>query len=421
MFRTWSFIMLRIRKELFMNNFNWKRSITRFLSAQTISLLGSSIVQYAIIWHITLTTSSGRMLTISTLCGFLPQIFISLFAGVWIDRYDRKRMIMLADSAIALSTLLLAAAFLTGHRSTWFLFAVLIIRSAGTGIQTPAVNAILPQIVPQEQLMRINGINSTLSSMMMFLSPAISGAILSFAPLEAALLIDVVTAVIGVGITATVAVLPYEKKAGTQTSSLEEMKSGFFYLKENGLVKRLLLYQITILFLISPSAFLTPLMVSRTFGAEVWRLTASEMTYSLGMVLGGLLIASWGGFKKKMNTTLFAGAFYGLMMTGLGLAPLFPVYLLCNTMIGITSPCYNAPVTVTIQEKVPREMHGRIFSFMQIATSCALPLGMTVFGPLADLLRVQWILLGSGIAVTVLSLGIWRMRFFEPAPGKEIE
>lgn len=404
-----------------MNNFNWKRSITRFLSAQTISLLGSSIVQYAIIWHITLTTSSGRMLTISTLCGFLPQIFISLFAGVWIDRYDRKRMIMLADSAIALSTLLLAAAFLTGHRSTWFLFAVLIIRSAGTGIQTPAVNAILPQIVPQEQLMRINGINSTLSSMMMFLSPAISGAILSFAPLEAALLIDVVTAVIGVGITATVAVLPYEKKAGTQTSSLEEMKSGFFYLKENGLVKRLLLYQITILFLISPSAFLTPLMVSRTFGAEVWRLTASEMTYSLGMVLGGLLIASWGGFKKKMNTTLFAGAFYGLMMTGLGLAPLFPVYLLCNTMIGITSPCYNAPVTVTIQEKVPREMHGRIFSFMQIATSCALPLGMTVFGPLADLLRVQWILLGSGIAVTVLSLGIWRMRFFEPAPGKEIE
>lgn len=421
MFRTWSFIMLRIRKELFMNNFNWKRSITRFLSAQTISLLGSSIVQYAIIWHITLTTSSGRMLTISTLCGFLPQIFISLFAGVWIDRYDRKRMIMLADSAIALSTLLLAAAFLTGHRSTWFLFAVLIIRSAGTGIQTPAVNAILPQIVPQEQLMRINGINSTLSSMMMFLSPAVSGAILSFAPLEAALLIDVVTAVIGVGITATVAVLPYEKKAGTQTSSLEEMKSGFFYLKENSLVKRLLLYQITILFLISPSAFLTPLMVSRTFGAEVWRLTASEMTYSLGMVLGGLLIASWGGFKKKMNTTLFAGAFYGLMMTGLGLAPLFPVYLLCNTMIGITSPCYNAPVTVTIQEKVPREMHGRIFSFMQIATSCALPLGMTVFGPLADLLRVQWILLGSGIVVTVLSLGIWRMRFFEPAPGKEIE
>ena len=99
-----------------MNDLNWKKSITRFLTAQTISLFGSSLVQYAIVWYITLTTSSGKMLTISTLCGFLPQILISLFAGVWIDRYDRKLMIMLSDSVIAVSTLLLAIAFLSGHK-----------------------------------------------------------------------------------------------------------------------------------------------------------------------------------------------------------------------------------------------------------------------------------------------------------------
>ena len=124
-----------------MNDLNWKKSITRFLTAQTISLFGSSLVQYAIVWYITLTTSSGKMLTISTLCGFLPQILISLFAGVWIDRYDRKLMIMLSDSVIAVSTLLLAIAFLSGHKSVWLLFAALVVRSAGTGIQTPAVNA----------------------------------------------------------------------------------------------------------------------------------------------------------------------------------------------------------------------------------------------------------------------------------------
>ena len=258
---------------------NWKSSIARFLTAQTISLLGSSLVQYAIIWYITLSTSSGKMLTISTLCGFLPQIMISLFAGVWIDRYDRKKMIMLSDSVIAAATLLLAAAFFTGHRSYWLLFAVLAVRSAGTGIQTPAVNAIIPQLVPQEYLMKINGINSTLSSLMMFLSPALSGAILTVAPLETTLLIDVVTAVIGVCITATIYVKPYEQKAAEKNektegkiknSSLEDIRSGFRYLKENRFIKRLLIYQITILFLISPSAFLTPLMVSRTFGEEVW-------------------------------------------------------------------------------------------------------------------------------------------------------
>ena len=174
-----------------MNYRNWKTAITAFLTAQMISLLGSSLVQYAIIWHITLTTSSGKMLTISTLCGFLPQILISLIAGVWIDRYNRKKLIMLADAAIAASTLLLAVAFLMGYRYNWALFIVLAIRSAGTGIQTPAVNAIIPQIVPQEKLMKINGINSTLSSLIMFLSPAISGAILTVASLEVTLFIAV--------------------------------------------------------------------------------------------------------------------------------------------------------------------------------------------------------------------------------------
>lgn len=396
-----------------MKEINWKKSIIQFLTAQTISLFGSSLVQYAIVWYITLTTSSGKMLTISTLCGFLPQILVSLFAGVWIDRYDRKKLIMLSDSAIAATTLLLALAFLTGHKSIWFLFAALVVRSAGTGIQTPAVNAMIPQIVPPEHLMRINGINSTLSSLMMFLSPAASGAILSVAPLETALFLDVVTAVIGVAITAAIRVRPYEKQGMGKKFALEEIRCGFRYMKENQCVKRLLLFQLAILFLISPSAFLTPLMVSRTFGKEVWRLTASEMTYSLGMVFGGILIASWGGFKKRLNTTMAAGAAYGLLMIGLGTAPAFLVYLLCNTAIGITSPCYNSPITVTIQEKVAPGMQGRIFSFMQIATSCALPFGMIFFGPLADAVSIQLILVTAGAAVLTLSGIVWKTHYFE--------
>lgn len=397
-----------------MKEYNWKKSIIRFLSAQIISLFGSSIVQYAIVWYITLTTSSGKMLMFSTLCGFMPQIIISLFAGVWIDRYERKKLVMLSDSAIAFSTLLLAVSFLAGYKNIWLLMAVLIIRSAGTGIQTPAVNAMIPQIVPARQLMRVNGINSTVSSIIMFISPAVSGAVLSVASLEATLFIDVISAVIGVGITSTIFIRPYEKKLPGKNSYLEEIKNGFAYLKENRFIKRLLIFQLVILFLISPSAFLTPLMVSRTFGEEVWRLTSSEMTYSFGMIMGGLLIASWGGFKKKLNTTMLAGAFYGALMIGLGTAPLFLIYLVCNALIGITAPCYNAPITVTIQEKVIPEMHGRIFSFMQIATSCALPLGMVLFGPLADIFSVQSLLLVSGAVVVVISSLVYGTSFLDP-------
>lgn len=394
----------------------WKHSISRFLSAQTISLFGSSIVQYSIVWYITLTTSSGKMLTISTLCGFLPQIVISLFAGIWIDRYNRKHMAMLSDTVIALSTLVLAISFLLGYKNIWLLFLVLLIRSAGTGIQTPAVNAIIPQIVPTEHLMKVNGIYSTLSSLIMFISPAVSGFILSVSSLETTLFIDVVTAVIGVGITSAVYIKPYEKHIPKGNSQLEGIQKGVAYLRENRFIKRLLMYQLVILFLISPSAFLTPLMVNRTFGSEVWRLTASEMTYSFGMIIGGLLITSWSGCKHKLNTTLLAGGVYGILMIGLGIAPAFLIYLVCNTLIGITAPCYNTPITVTIQEKVPSQMHGRIFSFMQIATSCALPMGMVVFGPLADVISVQTLLWGSGLAVAAVSAIVHVTSYF----GKDL-
>lgn len=399
-----------------MNKYNWKNQAGVFLTAQTISLFGSSIVQYAIIWYITLSTSSGRMLTLSTICGFLPQIIISLFAGVFIDQYDRKKIVMLSDSIIAVSTLVLALSFLAGNKSMWLLLAVLIIRSAGTGIQTPAVNAIIPQIVPTEHLMKVNGIQSTLSSVIMFISPAISGAILSVATIEITFFIDVITAIIGVGITATVVIKHNIGKIRTENTYIKEIKNGFIYLKDNLFIKRLLMYQLTILFLISPSAFLTPLMVSRTYGTEVFRLTASEMTYSLGMIGGGLLITYWGGFKKKMNTTLLAGTFYGILMIGMGRASFFLLYLLCNTLIGVTSPCYNAPITVTIQEKVEPDMQGRIFSFMQIATSCALPLGMMFFGPLADFVKVQNLLIISGGMVAVISILVYATS----ALGKDV-
>ncbi|WP_166572316.1 MFS transporter [Bacillus cereus] len=392
-----------------MSENNWKTKIILFLTAQTISLFGSSLVQYAIIWYITLTTSSGVMLTISTVCGFLPQIAISLFAGVWIDRYDRKKMIMLSDGIIAIATLVLAILFLTGYKSIWLLFIVLLIRSAGTGVQTPAVNALIPQIVPKEYLMKVNGINSSITSLIMFLSPAASAAILSIASIETTFFIDVITAMIGISIMLIIQVEGHVNAENKQKSNLQGIKEGFSYLKENVFIKRLIVLLIIIMILISPAAFLTPLMVTRSFGAEMWRLTASEMTFSAG----GVLIAAWGGFRNRMHTTALACALYGLLMIGLGIAPIFIMYLVFNFLIGITMPCFNTPVTVLLQEKVEPSMHGRMFSLVQIANSCALPLGMIIFGPLSDMFSVEILLIYAGIFVLFCAMYIVLSKRFE--------
>lgn len=396
-----------------MNQNNWKKKVTRFLTAQTISLFGSSLVQYAIIWYITISTSSGVMMTIATLCGYLPQIAISLFAGAWVDRYNRKIVSMTADAVIAISTLAIALSFMAGYKSTWLLFAVLIVRSAGTGIQTPAVNALIPQMVPKEHLMRINGINSTLQSLMMFLSPALSGAILTFIKIEATFFIDVITAVIGIGIMFTISIPNIQQeKSEHKTSILHDVKLGLIYLKEHRYIMNRIIFLIAVMILISPSAFLTPLMVTRTFGADVWRLTVSEMTFSLGAVAGGILISSWGGFKNKMNTIVFATLLYGGMMIGLGSAPFYIIYLVFNFLIGISMPCFNTPVNVLLQEEVEPAMHGRVFSIVQIANACALPLGTLIFGPLADTIRIQTLLICSGTVVMIIGIIVWKGKRF---------
>jgi len=163
---------------------NWKNDIVLFLASQTVSLFGSSLVQYAIMWHITLETKSGLMMTISIICGFLPVFFLSPFAGVWADRYNRKILIMLSDSLIAVCTLVMAVLFFSGFREIWILFAASSIRAFGTGIQTPAVSAFIPQMVPEDKLTKVMATNGSIQSMVTLLSPMASGALLTVTSIE---------------------------------------------------------------------------------------------------------------------------------------------------------------------------------------------------------------------------------------------
>lgn len=389
---------------------HWKKDIALFLSAQTVTLLGSSIVQYAIIWYITLTTSSGLMITISTLCGFLPQLVISLFAGVWVDRYNRKYVSMISDAVIALVTLLLAVAFILGYKPLWLIFAVLAVRSFGTGIQTPTVNAIIPQLVPKDRLIKINGINSTLSSLNMLIAPAASGVLYAYFSIEKIFFADVITAAIGLVFMSMLKIAKLTNSNLDGKSTIKVIGEGFHYLRQNPFISYLIMFLIIMMILISPAAFMTPLMVSRSFGPEAWRLAINEMAFSSGAITGGILIAMWGGFTSRLRTTLFAGGTYGFFMIALGCAPLFSIYLAFNFLIGITMPCFNAPVTSLLQEKVIPEMHGRIFSLVQVANCCALPLGMVLFGPLADHFRIEHLLVIAGVLVLLLCVQLFVKR-----------
>lgn len=384
-------------------NQNWQKKAALFLSSQTISLFGSSLVQYAITWYITLTTQSGAMMTISILCGFLPTFILSPFAGVWADRYNRKMLIVFADALVAVSTLVLAILFFNGYSALWLIFVVSAVRAVGTGIQSPAVGAILPQLVPAEKLTRVTGINGTLQSVTMLASPAISGALLSLARIEYIYFIDVITAAVAITIMLAFLQIPVHAKAAEKQkiSYFEDMKQGFLYVKNHKFLKQYFLFYAILFILIAPVAFLSPLQVTRSFGGDVWRLTAIEIAFSVGMMIGGAAIASWGGFKNRIHTIALASVVFGVGTLALGVIPVFGIYLVFIGLTGFTLPLFNAPSTVMLQEKVEENYLGRVFGVMVMISTSMMPLGMLLFGPLADFIRIEWLLIATGLLVAI--------------------
>ncbi len=381
----------------------WKKDIVLFIASQTISLLGSSLVQYAIMWHITLNTKSGVMMTIFIICGFLPTFFLSPFAGVWADRYNRKTIIILADLFIAVTTLLMALLFMLGYQSIVLLFVMSAFRAVGTGVQNPAVGAFIPQIVPEDKLTKVNGANGSIQAVITLVSPMVGGALLTMSTLEAIFLIDVFTAAAAVLTLLLFLKVPAHAKAQKpqESSYFKDLHEGIVYIWNHSYVKKYFIFCAVFFFMLAPIAFLTPLQVTRSFGSDVWRLTAVEVAFSIGMILGGVVIASWGGFSNRIYTMALASFVTGICTLALGVVPLFWIYLSIMGIVGTTIPLFNTPSTVLLQEKVEADFLGRVFGVLNMIASSMMPLGMLVFGPIADAVKIEWMLIGTGFVMFV--------------------
>jgi DHA3 family macrolide efflux protein-like MFS transporter len=388
---------------------HWQRNVGLFLTSQTISLFGSSLVQFAILWYVTLETNSGLMMALYIIFGFVPTFFLSPFAGVWADRYNRKRLIIWSDLGIAASTLLLALVFFAGFRSTWLLFVISAVRSVGTAIQSPAVSAFLPQLVPEDRLMQVNGLHASFQSAIMLVSPMASGALMTIAPVERIMLIDVATCLIAVAILLALRVAPHAKSLEKHAASYwHDMRLGFAYIRDHRYIRSLFVFFAFFFVLVSPAAFLTPLQVARTFGEDVWRLTAIEIAFSGGMLAGGILMSSWGGFKNRILTMVFSVYLIGINQILLGIVPDFWIYIAVMVLVGVTLPVFNTPAMTLLQEKVDEAYLGRVFSVLAMISSSVMPLGILAFGPLADIFPIEWQLVGTGLLMVVMAVLLHR-------------
>ena len=384
----------------------WQKRILLFLTSQCITLFGSTLVQMALIWYATMQTSSGVWVAAFTVGSYLPQFLISFIGGVWADRYHRKKLIIGADMLIAFATFIMVLAI--PHISSepallGGLLVMSVVRSFGAGIQTPAVNAVIPQLVPAQQLMRYNGINATMQSVVNFAAPAAAGAVFAVSTLRTTLMIDIVTAVLGTGLLSCL-VLPKQDTSFEKSGVLSDMKIGVRYaFSDRGIGKLLIIYGLFTFFCV-PAGFLAGLLVRRVVGDTVGDLTAVEVVGFAGMMAGGVAMSTWGGFRSRGKTLAVGLLAFGSFAIGMGFSKNFILYLGLMAFYGVALTMVQTAITTMLQERTDTSMQGRVFGLLGTMYAGFLPLGMAVFGPLADILPLQWIMIGSGIALILIAV-----------------
>ena len=392
--------------------YNWKIKIWLFFISQGITLFGSTLVQMAVIWYVTLDTSKGIWVAVFSVCSYLPQFLMSFAGGVWADRYRKKRLIMASDAGIAAVTLavffLLPACGL-GWKGLSVLLLMSGLRSVGAGIQTPAVNAVIPQLVPAPWLMRYNGINAAIQSVVQFAAPAAAGVLLSALSLRMALLVDVFTAILGIGLLSRIEI-PGQKTLREERAFLKELGEGIHYTVANPIIGRILLLYGFFVLMCVPGGFLAGLLVSQVYGDTYWYLTVTELSGFAGMTAGGMLMGIWGGFQEPTDRlgirgnlrTLSAGLIcFGILSAAMGMGAAFSIYLILMAMYGVALTTVQTAVSASLQAGTDSWMQGRILGMMGAVYSGALPLGMAFFGPLADLWPLSGMMIVCGIGLIV--------------------
>lgn len=376
-----------------------------FFTSQCISLFGSQIVQMSIVWYVTLQTKSGAWVAVFSVCSYLPQFFVSFLGGVWADRYNRKYLIIGADTLIATVTLLMMLIMPHITAEPILLVTLLlmsIVRSAGAGIQNPAVNAIIPHLVHEKHLMRYNSINAAMQSIVQFAAPAAAAVILSTNTLRSTLAIDILTAMIGIGLFSFVR-LPKQEKSQKAPSILADMGIGARYAYSCMAIRKILIIYGLFIFLTVPAGYLSGLLVSRVYGDTYWYLTAVELVGFGGMMVGGLLMSIWGGFKSHRLTLAIGLALFGTMAIGMGFSRYFVLYLILMALYGVALTTVQTTITTMLQGKTDSTMQGRVFGLMSSLYSSCYPIGMALFGPMADRLPLQWTMIISGIALIIVA------------------
>ena len=395
---------------------NWKRTFFPVWVGQAFSLLGSELVQFSLIWYLTEKTGSASVLAIASFMALLPRVFLSPISGALVDRWNRQKVMIYADALVATATIILAGIFWLEYIQVWHIYVVLFIRALGSGFHWPAMQASTSLMVPKDQLARISGMNQTLRGAMSIVAPLLAALMLEIFPIYEILSIDVITAIIAISPLLFVLIPQVnqnvEKKAGF-SHIWDDIKVGFKFLVGWRGLLYLTLAATVLNFLLFPGFTFTPLLVTDHFGKGVIELSMIESAFGMGMIIGGLVLSTWGGFRRNIYTILtgIVGLAVGTGLIALAPSNNFMLAVFGMSLAGFMNPIANGPIFAIMQTYVEPEMQGRVFSLLESMVSAMMPISMVIAAPVAEWVGVRgWLAFG---AIGCLVIGV--VGFFTPS------
>lgn len=399
-------------------NGKWKAPFFTIWTGQAFSLLGSQLVQFALIWWLTKTTGSATVLATASLVGLLPQVFLAPLAGALVDRWSRRATMIVADTFVALATAGLALLFWSGQIQVWHVYLVMFLRATAGGFHWTAMQASTSLMVPKKHLSRIQGLNQTLNGAMNIGSAPLGALLLSVLPMQGILMIDILTAMLAVFPLLFIAI-PQPKRTPApegqqgEASVWQDFKAGLQYVRGWPGMLLIALMATIINLLLNPAIALMPILVTDHFAGEALQLAWMESSWGVGVVAGGLLLSGWGGFRRQVLTMLLGLGLLGAGMSLIGIIPstAFIGVIPLMFIVGVSNPITNGPLFAILQSVVAPEMQGRVFTLLMSAASAMSPLGLIIAGPVADTFGVQTWYLTGGVVTVLMGLG----AFFVPA------
>jgi len=386
---------------------HWKRTFFTIWIGQAFSLLGSALIQFSLVWWVTQTTGSATVLAMSMLAAILPEVLVGPFVGALVDRWNRRWVMILADTITALCSLALVYLFWSGTIQVWHMYIFIFIRALCGASQWSAMQASTSLMVPQDFLSRLAGINQALRGAISIAAPAMGAFLLGVLPMFQVLAIDILTALLAV-VPLLFLSVPQPAHAGpasqvvTPATVLADVRSGLRYVSAWPGLMGIMIMAALLNFFFAPTDTLLPLLVTGEFNGGVWQLGLIQSVFGVGIVAGGLLLGAWGGFRRRIYTTLagLIGLSAGVLLVGLAPGQHFSLAVAGMALSGVMNPIANGPLMAIVQARVAPEMQGRVFTLLNSAAMAMMPLSMLVAGPLADALGVRlWYWLAGGVCM----------------------